>query len=144
MIPKHCVFAPTLAAICLILLSTACGGDSDDGSPTPSDGTDATSSIGPTTPQNSEAIEAAAAYLQQNGIDEVKGEFTDPLNCADITDSSESEYCLHEAASIFAPGLTILVIGDREDPDERAWEMRLIPAQSGWEVTGVTPYGSTE
>jgi hypothetical protein len=133
-----------LAGIMIGTLTVACGDDSNDNStPTPSGVTEPTATLGPTTPPNAEAIEAATIYLQENGIDDVRGEFTDPISCTSITDS-ESEYCLHEAASVFAPGLAILIIGDRKDPNERAWEMRLVPAQSGWEVTGVTPYGSTE
>jgi hypothetical protein len=100
--------------------------------------------LGPTPVSNAEAIEAAGAYLEETGVDDRQGPFTDPVNCSEITDDTEGEFCVHDAASIFAPGLTILIVGDRDEPNEIAWEIRLLPGESGWEVTSVNPYGSRE
>jgi hypothetical protein len=133
-----------LVAPLVIGLLVACGsGSENEASSTPLSAS-STGSPAPTTRGNPEAIEAASTYLQETGIDGIKGTFTDPLNCPDITEDTESEFCLHQAASIFGVGLTILVIGDRENPNERAWEMRLSPAESGWEISNVAPYGTSE
>jgi hypothetical protein len=100
--------------------------------------------LGPTTPPNAAAIEAAGAYLEESGIDGNKGELTDPVNCSEITDDTEGEFCVHDTASVFAPGLTILVVGDTQEPNETAWDMRLVPVGSGWEVSSVSPHRATE
>jgi hypothetical protein len=129
-----------LALLGLLSIVAACDdGDSDESSgdqPTQPP----TGSSGPTPEPDLEAIESARIYLQETGIDGRTGDLTDPLNCPEITDDTDGDYCIHQGASIYALGLVILVIGDADDPDE-AWEMRLAPTESAWEVTSVEPYG---
>jgi hypothetical protein len=93
---------------------------------------------------NLQAIEAARAYIKETGIEDRTGDLTDPLNCPEITGEPDGEFCIHQSASIYAPGLVILIVGDAESPTENAWEVRLEPSESGWQVSSVDPYGSME
>jgi hypothetical protein len=136
-----------LAGILVVSSFAGCGDDDSPpaaSSPATTEDTSPTATLGPTTPPNLEAIEAAGTYLEETGIDGDTGAFTDPLSCNEITDDAEGDYCLHETVSIFAPGLTILIIGEKEDPTNVAWEVRLSRAASSWEVTSVSQYGSRE
>ncbi len=134
--------ATALGLIALVMLLTACG-DDDDASTDQSTASPTTN--GSSTPQpNQDVTDAAGAYLQETGIDDNTGDLTDPLDCVQINDDTEGDFCIHQAASTYALGLAILVVGDADNPDEDAWEMRLTPTDSGWEVTSVQPYGSTE
>jgi hypothetical protein len=137
-----------LAVALACCFATACGDDEKDSASSPPNTTTpiipATASPEPTAFPNEPALDAATLYLAETGIDGTRGEFTDPLNCPDVTDDDESEFCLHRAASIFSPGEVIIIIGDRDDPNATAWEMRVRPSGSEWQITSVKPYGYTE
>jgi len=134
----------TVVALLTALLLAACGDDKDAVDPATPTATGPSASAAPPSLLNVEAIEAARTYIQETGIEDRKGELTEPLNCPEITEDTDGEFCIHQAASIYAAGLVILVVGDAEGPSETAWEVRLAPSGSGWRVIGVTPYGSTE
>ena len=135
----------TVAILTSGLIVTACGSDEEAGSPSSSPtATGPTASAAPTPLPNLQAIEAARAYIKETGIEDRAGDLTDPLNCPEITGETDGEFCIHQSASIYAPGLVILVVGNAENPTETAWEVRLEPSESGWQVSEISPYGSTE
>ncbi|HET9476926.1 MAG TPA: hypothetical protein VFP63_05520 [Dehalococcoidia bacterium] len=116
--------------------AAACGDDSDAG-----DTQSPTISGTPDLSPRSGGVAAAQRYLQGTGIDGDKGDFTDPVACAEITDDTDGDFCIHEGFSIYAGGLVILRVADRDNPDEDVWEMRLTPAAGGWQVNSVEPFG---
>jgi len=120
-----------------LALTSACG-DDDEG-PAEATETSPSASAGPTQAANLDAVETARVYLMENGVDGRKGDFTNPLNCSGLTQDSPGRFCVHDTFSIYAPGLVILVIGDKEGPDERTWEIRLEPGESEWQVTAAKP-----
>lgn len=129
------------AAGAAAMLLSACG-DSDP-SPTPAP-TGPTASPLPTQAANETAIAAAEVYLTSEGVDGETGEFTDPLNCGDATEDSPGRFCVHDAFTTYAPGLVILRFGDKDDPDEMVWEVRLAPGDEGWQVTSAGPFELSE
>ena len=118
-------------------LIVACGDDDE----VPAEGTETSpsASAGPTQAANLDAIESARVYLKEEGVDGQKGDFTDPLNCSRLNQDSPGRFCVHDTFSTYAPGLVILVIGDKEGPDEQTWEVRLEPGESDWQVTTAKP-----
>jgi hypothetical protein len=130
----------TMAGVGVLL--AACGDDDSPAStPVP---TGPTPTPVPTQTANQEAIAAAEAYLNEEGVDGNTGDFTDPLNCSSITSDSTGDFCVHDSFSTYAPGLVILVIGDEDDPENETWEIRLSPSEAGWEVTGAERFGTSE
>lgn len=133
-------FLPMLLVAALVFAAaTACGDGSDSGgapSPSASGKPDLSPQVG--------GVEAAARYLEQTGIDGDKGSLTDPRSCAEITDESDGDFCIHEGFSTYAAGLVILRVADRDNPDKDVWEMRLAPAADGWQVNSVEPFGKTD
>jgi hypothetical protein len=127
-----------------VLVAAACGGDEDVAGPSSPTASGPAASAAPTPLPNLQAIEAARAYIKDTGIEDRTGDLTDPLNCPEITEETGGEFCIHQTASIYAPGLVILVVGEVENPTETAWEVRLEPSESGWKVSEISPYGSTE
>jgi hypothetical protein len=130
------------AATMVVLLLGACGGgDSATPSPTASGPTST-----PLTTQaaNETAIAAAEAYLTSEGVDGEKGEFSDPLNCADVTEDSPGKFCVHDSFSTYAPGLVILNFADKDSPDDNVWVMRLAPDGGDWQVTSAEPFELSE
>jgi hypothetical protein len=132
-----------MALIAVIVLAAACGGDDED-SPDPTTEATATTDASATPAPNAEAIAAARAYLSSEGVDGNQGDLTNPLSCTEINEDAEGDFCVHDGFSVFAPGLVILVVGDSENPDERAWELRLEPNDEEWTVISAEPFGSTE
>ena len=139
--PMHGVLLAPMAAI---LLFTGCGDDDDENPPTGTTEATATSDASATPAPNAKAIAAAGAYLSSEGVDGNEGALTNPLSCSEINDESEGDFCVHDNFSVYAPGLVILVVGDSEDPDERAWELRLEPDGEDWTVISAGPFGTTE
>lgn len=133
------LLATLISAALLVGTAAACGDDSDSGD-TQSPTTSGTPDLSP----RSGGVAAAQRYIQETGIDGDKGELTDPLACADITDDTDGNFCIHEDFSTYAPGLVILRVADRDNPDEDVWEMRLTPDSSGWRVDSVEPFGDNE
>ena len=128
-----------LAAGLVLAASAACGGDSDsDASPTPTTASpsDAAPEVG--------GVEAAKRYLQETGIEGETGALTDPRSCAEITDDTPGDFCVHENFSTYAAGLVILGIGNSDDPAGKVWEMRLSYSDGVWIVTGVKVFGENE
>jgi hypothetical protein len=118
---------------------------SDDDEPTPTaDPTGPTASPIPTQAANEAALTAAEAYLTTEGVEGETGEFTSPLNCNDVTEESPGRFCVHDAFTTYAPGLVILRFGDKEDPDETVWEVRLQPGEDDWQVTSAGLFELTE
>jgi hypothetical protein len=134
----------TIVILIPVLLVTACGSDEEAVSPDSPTATGPTATAAPTPLPNLQAIEAARSYIKETGIEDRVGDLTDPLNCPEITRDTDGEFCIHQSASIYAPGLVILVVGDAENPTETAWEVRLEPSGSGWQVSEISPFGSTE
>jgi hypothetical protein len=62
----------------------------------------------------------------------------------DTVEDSAGRFCVHDTFSVYAPGLVILVVGEKDNPYEQAWEIRLEPGESEWQVTSVEPFGSSE
>jgi hypothetical protein len=139
---RHLPIALISAAAAVALLLGACG-DDDNAAPSPT-------ASGPTpTPRvtqaaNETAIAAAEAYLTSEGIDGEKGEFTVPLNCADLTDDSPGKFCVHDSFSTYAPGLVILNFAHKVSPDDNVWVMRLAPDGGDWQVTSAEPFELSE
>lgn len=127
----------TALAVCLVGLVAACGGDGGKDttpSPTASAPRDLSPQVG--------GVEAARRYLLETGIDGRKGDFTKPRSCAEIGKDAEGEYCVHEAFSVYAPGLVILRVADKDDPLDDVWEMRLSLIDKAWQVNSVQPFGA--
>lgn len=133
------LLVPCLGAALLVVAAAACGDDSDSGD-TESPTTSGTPDLSP----RSGGVSAAQRYLQETGIDGDKGEFTDPVACAEITGDTDGDFCIHEDFSTYAPGLVILRVADKDNPGEDVWEMRLTPGSSGWQVNSVEPFGENE
>lgn len=139
---RHLPITLIAAAAAAALLVSAC---SDDNNAAPSPTTS-----GPTaTPlmtqaANETAIAAAEAYLTDEGVDGERGEFTVPLNCADLTEDSPGKFCVHDSFSTYAPGLVILNFADKDSPENNVWVMRLAPDDGDWQVTSAEPFELSE
>lgn len=120
-----------LIVIALALLTIACKGDGPgrngplDRSPTQSLPAAADS-----------AVEALRLYLKENGLDDAKGELTDPLDCVEA-DSADAggRFCIVVNAGVYAPGLAIMFVTDRDQED--SWQVHVDPdpQTSEWKVT---------
>jgi hypothetical protein len=130
----------SLVVVVPVGLAVACGGGGSDASPTlspsPSGRPDLSPEVG--------GVEAAQRYLLESGIDEAKGGLTDPRSCAEISDSPEGEFCVHEDFSTYAPGLVILRVARADEPQSEVWEIRLLFRDEQWQVTEVKPFGESE
>ncbi len=135
-------FAPAIVLALAAIVAVGCNDDdspSGESTPTPEAGSPA-----PTQAADASAILAAHTYLTEEGVEGKKGGLTDPLNCADATKDSPGRFCVHDGFTIYAPGLVILRIGEKEKPGERVWEVRLEPDGEGWRVTSTEPFGLSE
>ena len=127
----------TLALVALALLAVACKEDggsrngSAEGSPTPS------------LPAAAEpAIGALRLYLSDEGLDGVKGELTDPLDCVQADSAgADGRFCIVVDAGAYAPGLAIIFVTDRDE--EKSWQLHVDPdpQTSEWQVTEVKLLG---
>jgi hypothetical protein len=142
MMRKRWFLTGALAVVCaLTALAAACGEDGNpaaERTPLPAPGGE------PGRSARGGGIEAARRYLHDTGIDARTGSLSDPPFCEAPEPRTRGDYCIHERASIFAPGLVVLVIGDIENPYEIAWEMRLEPQEGIWTVTSVKQYGAAD
>ncbi len=74
------------------------------------------------------------SYLLATGFDGHRGDLTDPIDCADLAvDSLDAEFCVIDAASVYAPGLVILFVADA-DAQEDVWEVHIDHTNEGWQV----------
>lgn len=124
----------------LLAVLAACG-DDDSGpdltpSPTASGAPDLSPEVG--------GVEAAQRYLQDTGIDNKRGTFTDPQSCTEVDDDAEGDFCVHENFSTYAAGLVILRVARSDKPGGEVWEMRLALTDDLWQVTSVEPFGEND
>jgi hypothetical protein len=123
-----------LAAIGAVACS---GGDEAVSSPTPSGPADLSPRVA--------SIDAMRRYLSGEGVGGRKGQFSEPVDCAELPeDGGEAEFCIIDGASTFAPGLAILYVAridsrnsDRPEEFEDVWEVHLEPGEIAWQVTDV-------
>lgn len=122
------------ACAAALLLAAACanGDDIEPGQPTetPSERELRMPRIG--------GIEAARAYLRETGLNGKKGALTDPFDCEQLPERGvRGQFCIHDAASHFAPGLVILFVADVRDRERDVWQMNIELRGSTWEVVRV-------
>jgi hypothetical protein len=125
-----------LLAVCLACaLFLAC--DGDGGHPGPASPTaELSDNLSPTVG----GVEAMRRYIQEVGLDGRRGTLTDPLDCAEAAtaDGVRGDFCIAQAASVYAPGLVVLFIGEPESYQEKAWRARVDRTEDGWAVRDVT------
>jgi len=142
-VKKHLRIALLAAAVVVAVGLVACDGDDDESSTTPTpDGP--TASALPTQAANSEAIDAAEAYLIDEGVDGEKGEFTAPLNCTGVMEDSTGKFCVHDSFTTYAPGLVILRFAEKDNQNDDVWEIRVEPGGQGWQVTSAQRFTLSE
>lgn len=134
--------ASVAALAALVIFAIGCG-DDEDSSPTPTS-SGPTDTPAPTQTANELAINAAEEYLTSEGVGGEKGEFTAPLNCSSITEDSPGKFCVHDTFSTYAPGLVILRFAEKDNPDDKVWEIRLEPSGGDWQVTSAEPFELSE
>jgi hypothetical protein len=139
------VVAALGALLAVTAALAACGGDDADDTPTPT-ATPAGSpaEVTPDPASKTAGIEAMRAYLETEGLDGKKGAFTDPVDCVDLPDDFDGDFCVVDDASVYAPGLVILFVVNAEKQDEEAWEVHLKPSDGAWQVTEVEEVPSAE
>lgn len=123
------------------LLISGCG--DDDG---PDDaGTDSPSRTAEGSPepvQRTEAIAALRTYLSEVGLDESPGDLTDPEECASLPDGDvDGDYCIVEPSS-FGLGLALILVADVDDPENEAWQVRVVLEEEAWQVTEAVRLGA--
>ena len=129
----------TVVAVALVMLALACTGDSSS----ETRGPQATGSpVATLPPLGQPAVEALGAYLQDTGIDDKKGELTDPIDCAAAEDAgAKGEFCIAVDGGHYALGLAILFVSHRESGSFWQVHVDLNVESSVWEVTSVDPLG---
>lgn len=125
--------ALVLAACLTGALFLACG---DSGKPEPSSPTPVSADLSP----REGGVTAIRQYIEDVGLDGRRGTLTDPLDCAEAADADdvEGDFCIAEAASVYAEGLVILFVGEPGSFEEKAWQVRVDRKEEGWVVRDVT------
>lgn len=125
-----------LVTLALALLA-ACGDDDDGGeaTPTPDPSASGDATAAPSASPTPGSIEALGAYLEDEGMDGQTGALTDPIDCADITDDTDGEFCIRNEVSIYGPGRVVVYVADVEDTNEKVWSVRVTLVDNEWQVT---------
>ena len=114
-----------LFGLCVAIL--ACGGDGAPSTSAPAASADLPPKVG--------GVEAMRSYLLTSGLDGNKGKFTDPINCADLPSGvGDGDYCVIDAASVYAPGLVILFVADAHSQQNNVWQVHINRNSAGWQV----------
>lgn len=123
-------YLTAIAALTLAALFFACGDDSDSNDPNDQSPT-ATTTVEPA--RRAEILDFIRSYLSETGIDGRTGALTDPMECAELGDDPEGDFCIVEP-SVYAPGLGLVLVGDASDHENEVWQVRMVFEDDEWEV----------
>ncbi len=132
--PLYVLLLLTPVVVLLAGCSSGDGSMENSASPTASGPLDLSPNVG--------GVQAALDYLRQTGIDGHKGDFTDPVNCDQVNDDTKGDFCIHPGPSVYAPGLVLLVVAEKDSKDTNVWKMRLERGPADWHVVKVEPFSA--